>query len=199
MKPVIILTACVKAHGTTKDTHEERLYIYKKNIRLWLEHTLLPIIVVDSSGEQFDDIKHDRLTVISIKIANLDCSSSIYEALSLMNVLSSNVSEQYDFFVKVTCRYFLPQLEYHINNLNEDVSIMYQTLHGSNYQHSEMFGFTRSLFSHIFKSVVFENKIMEHAIFKLDEKVQCKSVRLPLLHIHEKVKRGGDGMILPYL
>lgn len=203
--PVLILTACVNPRGTTTDTPAERLEMYLRNARLWLEKTSLKVILVDSSGYAFRELgAHPNLLgVVDVTMLDLgprSNSSSVYEALSLLAVLSSPLSQGHGKFVKVTARYYLPGLEAALAAVPPSANFVCQCLFGSDYRHSEVFGFDRRVFAEVFKRVLFDDKIMEQGIFEIDKVVSdCVVACLPQLHIQDPVRRGGDGLVLPHL
>lgn len=201
-KTLLVLTACVTPILGTVDTPEQRRQIYERNLRLWLDRTTLPVLIVDSSGHKFEGFEHERLVgVVSVTLPDVNHCSSVYEALSLLAVMSSDHAKPYDRFVKVTARYFCPGLEALLNEIPDDVSIIHQSMCSENWCNSEVFGFTREVFVDLFKHVVFQGKFMENALYSVQTAgpVGRRSARLPQIAIHELVRRGGDGLTLPHL
>ena len=137
----IILTATVHIQNKSclfQLNKQERINIYEKSIKQWLEKTNFNIIVVENSGHRFSNLNNflekykDRFEIISFNEKN------IKEAEYLKNNNSKGASEIFAinyaynnskiinkslFIIKITCRYFIPELEnylsnYDINNFN---------------------------------------------------------------------------------
>ena len=126
----IILTSTVnvdynKVYLFQKDPIS-RKEIYLKSILQWLHKTNFHIIVVDNSGYEYNELDNEktiyknRFEVISFKENELE------ETKYLENKVSKGASEifsidyayrhstiihQSNFIIKITCRYFIPELE----------------------------------------------------------------------------------------
>ena len=128
---LIVLTATVNVDYSKffiyQTNPEERLFYYQKSIKQWLKNTNLKICVVENSGHTFPEFSEykekysNRFEVISY----LQSEISI-EKRNLIGEYSKGSSEIYainyayenskfknsiDFIIKVTCRYFIPDLE----------------------------------------------------------------------------------------
>jgi hypothetical protein len=117
---------------------KSRLEIYMTSIKKWLDNTNLKIILVENSGYKYPELeeyaekyKH-RFEMILFK--EQDLSDDVYDDIGAQAVrlpddylyTSKGTSEMFaiyyayqqsvlakkcDFFIKITCRYFVPQLE----------------------------------------------------------------------------------------
>jgi hypothetical protein len=135
---LIILTATVNVDFNKfflfQTNPEERLLYYNKSIKQWLEKTNLKICVVENSGyifpelEEYKDRYGSRFEIISYKESDLPLERRV-----LMGINSKGGSEicainyayenskfknSVDFIIKVTCRYFIPELERFLETSN---------------------------------------------------------------------------------
>ena len=99
---------------------------YLKSIIQWLNKTKFNIVVVDNSGYEYNELDNEkqiyknRFEVISFK------ENEVEEAKYLENNVSKGASEMFsidyvyrhstiihqsNFIIKITCRYFIPELE----------------------------------------------------------------------------------------
>jgi hypothetical protein len=132
---VIILTTTVFVqdkcylHQTDPD---ERLKIYQKSIKQWLE-TGLKIIIVENSGYQFNEFheyQSDKFEIISFDEKTLPEASYLQgnnskgasELFSISYALK-NTKLKFNFVIKITGRYFIPDFEEYISKLKFDCVI----------------------------------------------------------------------------
>lgn len=210
MSTTIILTSTVIVNlnkiylfQTDKD---ERLTIYLKSIFQWLTQTNFKIILVDNSGYNYDELNiekelyKERFEVISF------IENDILEAKYLENNNSKGASEifainyaynnselikQSNFIIKITARFFIPELEEYLSNydLNE-----YHCLTQHSRDRCEMVGCHSNHFSDIFH-IQLDNRFYGHieAIWKertsnYEKILVCKEFKI------ENTQRGGVNM-----
>jgi hypothetical protein len=126
----IILTTTVYTQDKCylyQKNHEERLENYLKSIKQWI-NSPFKIIVVENSGYTFPEFQQsDRFEIITFN------ESTLHEAKYLIGNNSKGASELFsinysiknskiltpgDFIIKVTGRYFIPDFEKCLLNLN---------------------------------------------------------------------------------
>ena len=121
-KWIVLLTACVNPKQIDKSNENDniiinyRINLYSNVIYKWLNYTNLPIYVIESSGYNFNHISHERLKVISF-IDEPKENSSIAEASSILHALNNIKEENYTHILKVTCKYYLNDIENILNEL----------------------------------------------------------------------------------
>ena len=167
-KTTIILTSTVNVNETKSFIYQkdknERLKTYLKSILQWLNKTNFNIVLVENSGYQFDELNEekekykDRFEVITFKENEID------DAKYLMNDDSKGASEifainyafnnsslikRYDtnFIIKITARYFIPELESYLKKYDLNT---YDCLTQNNRSRCEMIGSHIDNFSDIF-------------------------------------------------
>jgi hypothetical protein len=196
-KWIVLLTTCVNVENLNnkKDINERKL-IYIKQINRWLNETNLPIFVVESSGYIFDEIKNNKLTVFSFKINKKLASSSQYEATSILYALD-RININYTHVLKVTGRYFLPNIENILLNSKQDFDLYVQTVknHFAKFQNSEYYGIRKKLLKEYAEYVKNNNVIMEHKLYELVLNHTFINIG-PFLN---DIPRGGDKLIIKYL
>ena len=198
MSVVIVLTTTVYPQNKCfiyQSNYMERIKSYLKSIHQWIEHTLLPIIVVENSGYTFPELKKwesDRFKIVSF-------DESI-EAPHLVNNNSKGVSElwsilyikkyliNFDFVIKITGRYFIPNFK--VNPFGYDAVCQ------NSGSQSELIGCTISKFDYFFNPCTDCN----HIEFLYKQRLQSlnKVLMLPKLPI-EPTCMGGIEKILHFL
>jgi hypothetical protein len=128
---LIILTATVNVDYNKfflyQTDPEERLFYYLKSIKQWLENTDLRICVVENSGYLFPELEeykekyNHRFEIISFKEEEwplekrliLCTNSKGSSEICAINYAyeHSKFKDNIDFIIKITCRYFIPDLE----------------------------------------------------------------------------------------
>lgn len=215
----ILMTTCVSPQIFQKDDSPIiRKKLYEETIMLWLTCTNLDIYVMESSGSTLDIPNHPRINMYSFTIPNdiVQGNSSIGEAMSIQKAMEYfGLVEKYEFIVKVTGRYFVPELESFVNNVlsisrpipsflfqqykrNLIFSVIFQDyIRGKNRQPSEIFGFKSNLYK------VFTDRIINHTTHLMEESLHEMSshpsmtiYRMPKLKLHKPVKRGGDRRLM---
>jgi len=168
MSTTIILTSTVnvnpnKRYMEQKDKNE-RLNAYIKSILQWLQKTKLNIVLVENSGHDFDELNQekklykDRFEVITFNELDIE------EAKYLENNDSKGDSELFAidyafrnsklilikqpiFIIKITCRFFIPELENYLSNYDLNA---YDCLTQNDRDRCEMVGTHINHFSQIF-------------------------------------------------
>lgn len=192
MKWCVLLTSVVQS--STPGDSDSRLDLYRRSIGRWLKETSLPIFVVESSGYTFPEFKDTRLKVFSFDLPGPYSSSSQYEARSLITALEAFEAdmETYTHVLKVTARYFLPEIESILQNVEPDLDVYLQNTHDReiHWNNSELLGFRKTMARSFFEPI-FDLGLMERRVWEISE-TYCHT-RLPPIPNTERVVRGGDG------
>ena len=131
----IILTSTVNVNLNKcwlyQTDKNDRLQIYLKAILQWLHKTNFNIILVDNSGHNYDELNaekelyKDRFEVIIFIENELDeakyLENSPHKGASEIFSIDyayrhSNIIKQSNFIIKITSRYFIPDLENYLSN-----------------------------------------------------------------------------------
>ena len=128
MSVVIILTTTVYPQNKCfihQSNPVKRIESYLKSIHQWLEHTLLPIVVVENSGYTFPELKNvesDRFQIVTFN-ESIDApplvvnnSKGASELWSIKNI--KKYITPFDYVIKITGRYFIPHFEKWLIRLN---------------------------------------------------------------------------------
>ena len=198
---IILLTTCV--YVKNKDTNDinYRINLYTKQIKRWLDETELMIFVVESSGYEFNDIKHPRLNIISFKLDDKYCySSSISEAHSILYILNKIKDNEYykncNYILKVTGRYFLENIDKYLKNLPPKEYYLQNHFNDSlQWQHSEYFGIKKELFNNLILDIINMNNLFESSLYKCSKDKDYMRIG----PFKNNVPRGGDKMLLSNL
>jgi len=202
----IILTTTVHVNKNKsflfQTNKNERIDLYLKSIKQWLQ-TGFTIIVVENSGytyelnDEKEKYKH-RFEVINYNEDDLE------EAQYLRFTNSKGASEMFainyayqqsklihssTFIIKVTGRFFIPELEKYLNqyNLND-----YECLTQSNRDRCEMVGAHYRNFLDIFSKYLMINGVFEPHVEYVWKDRTSKHLNLTCKEFHiEKTQRGG--------
>jgi hypothetical protein len=198
---IILLTTAVTNFNNTMQYSDYRKQLYNYQILQWLKRTNYKIVVVESSGYDFPDIIDERLHKVSFKFNTGLPSSSQYEAQSILNAL--NDIKNTDFYnncthiLKVTGRYFLDNVEQHLNRQPQDKDLYLQKHRNdsSKWQHCEYFGIRKELFP-IFLNSVKDIGLMENRLwdFSVNNKSYCH-----IGYFSNNIRRGGDHLLIKNL
>jgi len=209
----IILTSTVNINKKKSYLYQidknERINTYLKSILQWLNKTNFNIILVENSGYNFDELNYEKdkyknkFEVISFK------ETEISDAKYLMNNDSKGASEIFainyafknskliknidksNFIIKITARYFIPELEQYLSNYNLDE---YDCLTQNNRNRCEMVGSHVNNFKDIFninllnKNNVYDSlieNIWKYRTSKYNKILICKEFSI------ESTQRGG--------
>ena len=161
----IILTTCVnvsKAAGKYIDNTGEkefRIKQYVDTINKYLKTTNFPLYVVESSGYTFPEFKNNsRVYIYSF---NMDATNHSFtnktplEAISILNIYNYYNLAKYKNIIKITGKYYIPNLESYLKNKDPNADIYVQSIHRKynnkyTYQACEILGF-KSKFITIFQ------------------------------------------------
>jgi hypothetical protein len=199
-KWIVLLTTAVSNSSNTITDTEYRKKLYLTQITKWLNETNFTIVVVESSGYDFPEISNDRLHKISFIINKKLPSSSQYEAISILYAI--NYIKDCDFFkncthiLKVTGRYFLNNIEEHLNSKPQDMNLYLQKHRNNNirWQNSEYYGIQKDLLP-IFINNVVSSGLMEHALWNFSiNKNGCH-----IGYFKNNIIRGGDKLLIENL
>jgi len=175
-------------------TKNERKDLYITQINRWLLETTLPIFVVESSGYTFNEIKNDRLHVMTLNIPDKLNSSSQYEAKSILYAIQQMQHfQEYvncTHILKVTGRYFLQNIETKLDTIDKTYDLYLQKHKQLNWRNSEYFGIRKELMSPLMESV--QNKLMENALSDYSD----NKLYIEIGPFENNVNRGGDSNII---
>jgi hypothetical protein len=199
-KWIILLTTAVSNYNNTIKDTQYRIYLYTAQILSWLKNTNYIIVVVESSGYNFPHIENERLHKISFKYTNPLVSSSQYEANSILYALNEIKNTDYynncTHILKVTGRYFLNNIEEHLNSKPQDKDLYLQKHRNDKikWQHSEYYGIRKELFDNLLQNVktigLMENELWLFSI----NKSGCH-----IGYFKNTIKRGGDNILIAEL
>ena len=201
----ILLTCTVNINNNIRQlvlrNSETRKNIYIKSIRQWLEKTNFPIVVVDNSNYNFPELNIEkelykgRFEIISFdgttkkhceKIIEKD-SKGIYELFSIIYAYENSfLLRNLDYIIKVTGRYFIPNLEDNLSIMDQN---MYKIIQQRNPNRCEIIGVHKSIFKTIFDM----NNVHSHIEYtyrnRLDKYKNEKWI-LPTLQIEPTINGG---------
>jgi len=205
----IILTCTVNVNLNKSCVYQknkdERIQVYLKKIHLWLDKTNFNIIVVENSGYLFDELKIEQnIHNNRFEIITFD-EKPLPEAMYLKNNDSKGASEVFSilyafnnsrlihnsiFIIKITGRYFIPELEEYLklHDLNK-----YDCLTQHDKDRCEMVGSHYNIFTHMFDTNLLDmNKYNGHieSVWKYRAS-NCKNVLTCKLFEIEKTQQGG--------
>ena len=206
--PVIILTTTVNTGSIITTLYQinpqERKQTYLKSIRQWLEKTNLPIIVVENSGDNFEELCEEkekyksRFEVISYVESQVEEAKYLAnnESKGLCELFSINyavrcskiINERIPYFViKITGRYFIPELEDYLKTI--DLS-QFDAMRQANSNRCELVGSSSSNFPNIFKTLEFDGIGHVEDIYKI-RIAGCEKVLVCKEFSIERTQRGG--------
>lgn len=177
-KKCLLLSCCVNV----RDEKDRRIKWYTDAINKYLETTKLQIRAIESSGYEFP-IKHERFKQYTFT-STLDKSVNFPtrgEAESILKADESGILDGFDMIVKITGKYYVPELEEEISKIPDDCGIVYQNGKDEVSNWSEVFGFRKEYINEIFgKMVNLGPEIwFEKFILDIHEKLNCNSYRFP--------------------
>jgi|LauGreSuBDMM15SN_2_FD.fasta_scaffold113521_1 hypothetical protein len=166
---IILLTTTVNVQSKTylKQTDPiERMEYYTKSLYQWLTLTNFPIIVVENTGYTFDEWNlwkeqyKQRLEIISFKECDLDNANYLRDNVSKgaseifaieYAYLHSKIMREYTFLIKITGRFFIPDLESFLSQRNLD---HYIALNQQDIEECQMVGVHLNYFYLVFYPVL---------------------------------------------
>ena len=188
---------CILLTMYIKDDREK---LYETITKKWLNNTNFDVYVVNSSGKNLN-IQHPRFKCFSFKqnFNFVDKEPSFAERNSLLKALEyfKNDFNNYDMIIKVTGKYFTPDLEDNIEFIPKDIDILLQNQNFTHCQNSELVGFKPNKINSILRGL--DNHPLEHILYTIRENnSNLKIFKLPPLSMINNAKRG-DGLILKFL
>lgn len=197
---IVLLTSAVSNISNTICDVEQRKELYSKQILQWLEKTNYTIVIVESSGYNFPNITHNRLHKITFKFTTPMLSTSQYEANSIIyaleNIKDCDFYKNCTHILKVTARYFLSDIEKHLNSKPQDKDLYLQKHRNDKirWQNSEYYGIRKELFANLLKNVKIKG-LMEHELWRFSiGKSGCH-----IGYFENDIKRGGDNLLIKNL
>lgn len=172
MNTTIILTSTVNINPIKwylfQRDKDDRLQAYLKSVLQWLTKTNFKIVLVENSGYNFEELNaekelyKDRFEVITFVESELEESKHLtknpHKGASEIFAINyafnkSKLTQTSDFIIKITARYFIPDLENYLKNydLNE-----YDCLTQNTRIRCEMVGSHRKNFDCIFNTHTFD-------------------------------------------
>lgn len=220
----LILTTCVNPNkkfmnkGFSRNPDEEikkdlreRSEMYQKVINSYLDRTSMDLYIIESSGsELLGEIYEDNERVFfhtfnieqPIFFYNINNdSTTAYEAYSILQAYENFKLNRYNKILKITGRYFVPNIEEIINQIQKvpDIYIQNTVHHDQKAQRSEILGMKSQLCPGIMISIIRSKRIIEEILYDLyyqhddNPNPPYVSQRLPKIKLEEPVTRGGDG------
>lgn len=153
----------------------ERIATYTKSLSQWLEKTKFRIIVIENTGHSFpewEDWKEkykDRLEVISFRESDVEDAEYLKgnnskgaSEIFAINYARSHSKwieeieeiEEIDFLIKVTGRFFIPDLESYLECIDLD---SFDILKQNNIHSCQLIGVRLSLFMNLFQRDLIDN------------------------------------------
>ena len=210
MNTSIILTSTVKVnlkkHYLFQTDKNDRLQTYLKAVLQWLAKTNFKIILVDNSGYNYDELNaekelyKDRFEVITFIESELEQSKYLEynydkgasEMFSIDYAFhNSNIIKQTNFIIKITARYFIPELQNYLSRYDLN---SYDCLTQNNRLRCEMVGSHVKHFSHIFNInlidknnnyIEFVERLWKERTSEYDKILVCNLFQI------EETQRGG--------
>lgn len=206
-KNIILLTMCIDTNTNNNNDKEYRLQLYKDTINKYLKNTNLEIFIIESSNNKelkklYENNNRIHIHIFDLKknqdLIKFNKSSTLYELFSIKEAFKVFNLKQYNFIIKITGRYYIPNIETIIKNLNNKNTfyIQYRNL-GKKHFGTEILIFKSNIFNNIFNYTLNNNLIIEKGIYNL-----CKYYtysRIPKINLEKIVYRGGDKMKMTYL
>jgi hypothetical protein len=182
----IVLTTCV-------NDDPKRKSIYVDRINKYLQFTKVNLYIVESSGYTFPEYEgNPRIKVYSFK-GEKKGSSSEMELDSLTKIIDRYNLWSYDIVLKITGKYYVPNIEYIVNLITDDIDIVLQNTKNGSSQNSEIFGARPKYYKEL-NEFVQQKRIFEDSIPLL----RGKRYRLPKIYLKDFTERG-DGSVLKIL
>ena len=195
----ILLTTCVNLTFKQTDVLNNRKNHYISIINKYLDNTKFDINIVESSGYSFDEFKNNPRINVYTFVNKEEGTPSYLEALSILKAYYNMGLHKYDFLIKITGKYYIPNLENIINDL-ENKQLYFPNISGSSfYKNSEIFGCKTKYIPKIM------NKIIKNSKYNLNFELTISLYSLfndygifSKIYLNEPIKRG-DGSILTAL
>lgn len=206
MNIVLLMTTTVNIFDNvswlSQKNKQERLKMYGKKIIKWLNKSNLKIVVIENSDYKFNDlIKHTnhRFEILSFKY-NKEQKEIMdkYEAKGQHEIFAleyacnySKLIKECDYVIKITGRYFVPNLESILNkelNKNPKIDFIRQSSIWRNMNRCEIVGCSKNNINKLFYFPL-KNDMMEQEM--MDRMINSKNIlNLPVMKLDEKTKQG---------
>lgn len=206
MNIVLLMTTTVNIFENvswlSQKNKQERIKMYGKKIMKWVNKSKFKIVVIENSDYKFKDlIKHTnhRFEMLSFKYTNeqkeiMDKhqAKGQHEIFAVQYACNnSKLIKDCDFLIKITGRYFVPNLESILNkelNKNPEIDFIRQSLLWRNMNRCEIVGCSKNNINKLFYFPL-KNDMMEQEI--MDRMVKSKNIlNLPVMKLDEKTKQG---------
>jgi len=193
--------------NTPSNSSENRLIMYNNVINDYLQKTNLDIYIIESSGYSFNYFDNNpRIRICSFISDNhiycKKCEATPFEAESILYALKYfNLKDTFKNIIKITGRYYIPNLDNLIMDIPEDADIFFQYTKKYNQQSSEIFGCKTIHLENIMNDIIKNSKNnmnFEKSIFKLNNS-NYKNYRFPKIILETPIRRGGDNKLIHYL
>ena len=196
---------------------KKRINIYSNVINKYLNNTNINIFIIESTGnsligEKYKDNKRISFQTFNKKdnrfFYNIDNNStSSYEAYSLLKAYQIFGLHKYNKILKITGRYYVPNIEKILDEMQDSPDIYVQYLYHEDlvHQRSEVFGMKSYLCPGIMIGVIKNQRLIEEYIFDLyfkhskNQDPPYIAQRLPKITLEKPVQRGGDKKWIKYL
>jgi len=207
----ILLTTTVYINTTDYlndyNSPSSRLQLYIDTINDYIKYTNLTIYVVESSNYSFPEFKNNpRVKVFTFKTDNKikcnDCSATPYEAESILKAFNYFDLKRYDKIIKVTGKYYIPNMETLIKNIPADADIFFQNTNENmlGKQNSEIFGCKTKFLPEIMNKIIENsrrNMNFESTLYNIS--MNYKVYTFPPIILTRPVKRSGDNKVMNQL
>lgn len=179
-----------------------RTVMYEDVIRWWIQQNSrreFDIYVVDSFGQPFCKDIEESINTVHFKQTEQKETSSVFELQSLRVAIETFGFEKYDYVIKLTGKYTLPELQAVLKRYHQTThDLLTQNKDGVvGHRHCEIVVYKSTLFSEmvdkLFEIVTSNHWIIERALF--DMLTEYNVGLLPNLKNESKYKRAaGDYM-----
>lgn len=210
---VIILTSTVYPHNNVsyvyQNNHNERIQTYEKSFKQWIDKSNIDIVIVENSGYDFSYLlngnhRNTNIEFVSVPKSYIEPRMSIFsrfntikgqmETLSLEYALNnSKIVNTKKFVIKITGRYYVPELESHLSTIPTNIEIIRQ----HNPIRCELFGASTENAKSIFRFPIPKLMAMEYYLYLICQKTN-HIVYLPQLDVPE-TQQGGRNRKIKYL
>ena len=235
-KTCILLTTAVHVNSDIHNINQKKNNIdYRKKqyidvINSYIKKSSHPLYVVDSSGYSFPEFKNnDNVYIYSY---NLNIAHNGYinktpmEAISIIKAYDNFKLNRYDNIVKITGKYYIPNIDKYLNKMNNNALFYLQYTHTKDkhnmhaYQATEIFGFKSYLISLFYKlSLLYDDEttleyktrnynitkdyyklvIEPYIVIVLNKIPPNKLYRFPKMHLNKKIERGCNNCSRKYI
>lgn len=193
-KFLIILTATIDTHPNVKHlmqrSRDERLEIYNNALEKWskVQSPKFKVVVVENSGYAWTTPRGIDLYSTKPELASNSTSKGQYELESINFVLNNVDLSQYDYVIKITGRYFIPNFERLLRSYGEYETIC-QTDSGSR---CEIVGARVDLAKRIFEYPAIIDHVEDEYYMRT---MGTKRLELPKMNIDPVRNGGGNALV----